>query len=139
MVFGGKPLFILRQLWFGVIWLSIVTNLDNYFAYTATFKQFETRQLSNQANGLPTFFRPDEIAIQSQTMVGIQLGELAIVIATLALFYLNVRGPIRLLGRSPIHELTILELEDLVENAEYAPSTSKRPDIWRRVRFLVKR
>lgn len=139
MVFGGKPFFILRQLWFSVIWLSIVTNLDNYFAYMATFNQFATRQLANQANGIATSFRPDELAIQRESIFGIQFGVLAIIIACLALFYLDVRGPIRLLGQTPIHELTLLELEELVENAEYAPSTSRIPGIWQRVHFLKKR
>lgn len=139
MVFGGKPHLILRQLWFGLIWLSIANSFDDYIAYAATINQFDTRNLANQASGLPTFFRPDEIAIQNEATFGIELGLFAIIVATLALMYLNVKGPVRLLGQSPIHELTLLELEELVENAEYAPSTSRIPGIWKRVRFQAKR
>ena len=139
MVFWGKPFIVLRQLWLCVIWLAIVGNLDNYFEYTATLNQFDTRRLANDANGVATIFRPDEIAIQNRAWVGIQLGILAIAIAILAIRYLDVTGPVRKLGRSPIHELTLLELEELAENAKSDPSISKTRDIWRLVRYPARR
>jgi hypothetical protein len=64
----GKKLEILREL---VIFARLISSFQllNYLlAYQGVFSQIRNRSLSDQANGVETVIRPDELVIQSESI-----------------------------------------------------------------------
>jgi hypothetical protein len=64
----GKKLEIWREL---VIFARLITGiqlLNSLVAYQGVFRQIRNRSLSDQANGVETVIRPDELLIQSESI-----------------------------------------------------------------------
>lgn len=68
MVFGGNTLQTMRILWCLALSLACAIIWKAYSQLDVTDTHFQTRKLSNDANGVGTLFRPDELQIRSEAL-----------------------------------------------------------------------
>lgn len=82
MIFGGTLFYAMRNLLRLSVMLSWLNMFFSYFDYNATVQQFLTRKLSNDVNGMVTFFRPDELASRNNALWSIALQVAIILVST---------------------------------------------------------
>jgi hypothetical protein len=68
VIFGGTLFYSLRNLMRLSLMLCWLNMYFSYLKFDATVQQFSTRQLSNDVNGMVTFFRPDELVTRVNSL-----------------------------------------------------------------------